>query len=463
MSWPAIADMQGLTWFAAGRILNGVAEGTALAVAAWMLLRVVRRPNASTRFAVWFGVLLAIAALPFFGALLVNGAPAGSARSPSLITLPASWATCGLAVWAALASVGLARVGLGFRELRRLRRDCMPVNLARLDPSLQQTLVREFRCSRLVRLCTSERVKIPTAIGFFHPTVIVPAWTLRELSADELHSVVLHELAHLRRWDDWTTLVQELLRALFCIHPVVWWIAGRLSLEREMACDDQVVAQTANPRAYAQCLVSLAEKSFLRRGVALAQAAVSRMRHTSLRVAQILDCNRPSATRVWRPALALVGVFLAVCVITLGRTPQLVAFSTEAPTVRMLTAAGAATATVRTASETGREAASAGSDAVVVPALWNSATAIRRPRAAPLHRAATTHRHEEQRHLASSQRPVLATTVFVVDFRPEVVVFVVESNGSATLGSEVWRVDFYELRVFSPAGNAARQPIFAKT
>jgi hypothetical protein len=51
----------------------------------------------------------------------------------------------------------------------------------------------------------------------------------------------------------------------------------------------------------------------------------------------------------------------------------------------------------------------------------------------------------------------------VVDFRPEVVVFVVESNGSAALGSEVWRVNFYELKVFSPASNAARQPIFAKT
>jgi beta-lactamase regulating signal transducer with metallopeptidase domain len=460
MSWPAIAEMQWLTWFAAGRILNGVAEGTALAAGAWMLLRVVRRPNASTRFAVWFAVLLVMAALPFLGALIGSGASAAS--STSLITLPAPWATWGLAVWAALAGVGLARLGLSFRQLRRLRRDCTAVDVSRLNPALRQAL-EKFRRVRPVEVCTSDRVKVPTAIGFFHPAVIVPAWTLRELSADELHSVLLHELAHLRRWDDWTTLVQELLRALFCIHPAVWWIAGRLSLEREMACDDLVVAQTANPRAYAQCLVSVAEKSFLRRGVALAQAAVSRMRHTSLRVAQILDRDRPSATRVWRPALTLVGVFLVVCVVTLRRTPQLVAFITEAPTVRIQTAAGAATATVRAASETGREAASAGSDAVVVPALWKSAATISGPRASTLHRAATTLRHEEQRRLASSPRPVLAATVFVVDFRPEVVVFVVGSNGSAALGSEVWRVDFYELKVFSPAGNATRQPFFAKT
>jgi len=78
---------------------------------------------------------------------------------------------------------------------------------------------------------------VPTAIGFFQPAVIVPAWTLRELSAEELHSVLLHELAHLRRWDDWTNLAQELVGALFFFHPAVWRIGSRLSLEREMACD----------------------------------------------------------------------------------------------------------------------------------------------------------------------------------------------------------------------------------
>ena len=89
MNWHVVAEMQTLAHFSAGRMLNGVAEGTALAAAAWMLLRVVRRPNSSTRFAVWFAVLLVIAALPFIG-LHRGGAAAGPAKRPRDFTSMAS-------------------------------------------------------------------------------------------------------------------------------------------------------------------------------------------------------------------------------------------------------------------------------------------------------------------------------------------------------------------------------------
>ena len=90
---------------------------------------------------------------------------------------------------------------------------------------------------------------------------------MQELSAVELNAILLHELAHLRRWDDWTNLIQKIVGAVLFFHPAVWWIEKKLALEREMACDDLVLAKTASPRAYAECLVSLAEKSLLRRGL----------------------------------------------------------------------------------------------------------------------------------------------------------------------------------------------------
>src|SRR5213078_2563160 len=120
------------------------------------------------------------------------------------------------------------------------------------------------------------------------PTVVIPAWLMEELPAAELNQILLHELAHLSRWDDWSNLAQKIVKALFFFHPAVWWIERKVSLEREMACDDAVLAENHSPRAYAECLVHLAEKSVLRRGVALAQAAVGRIRQTTLRVAQIL-------------------------------------------------------------------------------------------------------------------------------------------------------------------------------
>ncbi len=106
--------------------------------------------------------------------------------------------------------------------------------------------MEEFDSPRPVKLCVSDRLRVPTAIGFTKPLVVIPSWTMEELSAAELNPILLHELAHLRRRDDWTNLVQKILGALLFFHPAVWWIEKKLALEREMACDDLVLASTTS-------------------------------------------------------------------------------------------------------------------------------------------------------------------------------------------------------------------------
>jgi beta-lactamase regulating signal transducer with metallopeptidase domain len=325
-------NLQALAPMLTARMLNCMFEGAAIAGCAWLALWAMGRRNAGTRFAVWLLALLAIPALPWLDVFTParTGHVVGSAHAA--LVLPRSWALDIFVLWGVIAAAALLRIGIGLWQVRKLRQSCHPADAATLDPLLQKTLA-EFRSIRRVTLCISNSVKVPTAIGFFKPVVVMPAWAMQELSADELNVILLHELAHLRRWDDFTNLVEKVLRAVLFFHPAVWWIENRLSLEREMACDDLVLAQTANPRAYAHCLVSVAEKSFLHRGLALAQAAVSRMRHTSLRVTQILDANRPGATRIWKPALGLVSGFAVVCAVSFARAPKLIAFQDQAPQI----------------------------------------------------------------------------------------------------------------------------------
>jgi hypothetical protein len=210
-------------------------------------------------------------------------------------------------------------------RVRTLGARARALSSAELDTLLPRSLADS--CSRRgVKICVSGDVRVPTAIGFFRPTVLIPTWAIRTLSAAELNAIVLHELAHLRRWDDWTNLLEKSVRAVFFFHPAMWWAGTRLSLLREMACDDLVLAQTSNPRAYAECLVSLAEKSFLSRSLAMAHAAVNRMSETSRRVAEILDSNRPAGTRIWKPALGAVAMCSVAMLAVLSRTPNLVAF-----------------------------------------------------------------------------------------------------------------------------------------
>jgi hypothetical protein len=190
------------------------------------------------------------------------------------------------------------------------------------------------RQSRQVKLLVSDDVRIPTALGFFRPAIVLPSWALRDLSQDELRAIVLHELAHLQRWDDWTNLAQKFVKALFFFHPAVWWIDSRLALEREIACDDIVLEQTANARIYAASLVSIAEKMIaekMRMGsaLALAQSALGRVKEVSQRVAQILDIKRERPNRGWRPALAMIGTLSVVTLMAMPYAPELISFQNK--------------------------------------------------------------------------------------------------------------------------------------
>jgi beta-lactamase regulating signal transducer with metallopeptidase domain len=319
------------------RVADSLVIGMLVVAFALMLLRLSRRQTSADRFAVWFSALSAIAVLTWldgaFGLLAESHAAAFSRNAA--VTVPASWAIYLFAAWAGISAVTLGRVGLSLWNLHTLRQSLTPVEGKQLDDIVRETLERQPR-NRIAVLCTSDRVNVPTAVGFVKPAVVIPAWLMNELSTEELNQIVLHELAHLRRWDDWTNLAQKIVKALFFFHPAVWWIEKKISLEREMACDDVVLAESASPQSYAACLVHLAEKSVLRRSIALAQAAVGRVRQTSLRVAQILNGDRPATGRIsWKPAISLASVFVVVCVVGIARAPRLIAFNDARPSAAL--------------------------------------------------------------------------------------------------------------------------------
>jgi len=308
----------------AAHIAASLVEGTLTALLAALTLRLTRRHSSSARFAVWFSALVTIAALPLVSGIALTH-HSSAPLNHSAVTLPAAWALYVSAAWVIVATFFLARIIVSLVRVRALRQACVPVDPAQLDPSLRETL--RHSNNRTVTLCTSDEIHVPTAIGFFQPAVVIPTWLLDSLSAGELNQIVLHELAHLSRRDDWTNLAQQLIKALFFFHPAVWWIEKKLSLEREIACDDAVLAATSQPRAYAECLAHLAERTFIRRTLALAHAALGRVRHMSLRVAEILNPNRqPAAKQNWKPALSLVAAFAIGSVTLASRAPQLIVF-----------------------------------------------------------------------------------------------------------------------------------------
>src|SRR5262249_54558825 len=151
-----------------------------------------------------------IASLFLLGKPSAHGVAAVHASTAG-ISLPARWALYIFLVWAGGAAIGIARVGRGLLRVYGVKGDCVALGgsvVRQLQPALASPITRPFR------ILTSASARVPSAIGFFHPAIVLPSWAIHELSTEELNAIVLHESAHLQRWDDWTNLAQKAIRAL---------------------------------------------------------------------------------------------------------------------------------------------------------------------------------------------------------------------------------------------------------
>ncbi|MFI5455562.1 MAG: carboxypeptidase regulatory-like domain-containing protein [Isosphaerales bacterium] len=171
-----------------------------------------------------------------------------------------SWrlAVLGLgALWVTAVIVLAARLLGGRLLLAKLRAHAVPGGEA--SDRLLDECRRALRLSRPVALAAHPAVASPVAIGGRRALVLVPPdWD----GWPESHrrDCLLHELTHLARYDDWAKLVQELVRVPFFFHPLVRWLLNRLDRERELLCDEAVVALGADPLGYARLLLSLARR-----------------------------------------------------------------------------------------------------------------------------------------------------------------------------------------------------------
>ncbi|HZG52457.1 MAG TPA: M56 family metallopeptidase [Pyrinomonadaceae bacterium] len=159
-------------------------------------------------------------------------------------------------VWLAGAFGLTLRLLGGWVLTERLRRE-PATPLARDWRETLARLARQLRVSRPVRLCESALVEVPTVIGCLRPVILLPVSALTGLSAPQLEALLAHELAHIRRHDYLVNLLQSVAETVLFYHPAVWWLSGRVRIEREHACDDLAVRATGDVLVYARALATL--------------------------------------------------------------------------------------------------------------------------------------------------------------------------------------------------------------
>ena len=87
--------------------------------------------------------------------------------------------------------------------------------------------------------------------------LIFPARLASELSPPARDALLLHELAHYSRGDQWVRLVELATEVLYWWHPVVWWAGHEIEDAEEQCCDAWVVErQSGSRRTYAEALLA---------------------------------------------------------------------------------------------------------------------------------------------------------------------------------------------------------------
>jgi uncharacterized protein (TIGR03435 family) len=147
--------------------------------------------------------------------------------------------------------------------------------------------------------------------------------------------VLLHELAHLARYDDWMVLATRGLGALLALHPLSAIVLGRIEREREMACDDFVVARTGSARGYARSLAQLHDLRWSAGTRLLAPALLGGNSQLVERIELLLRRGRVFSARPSPADLGACALLLAVLLAAGGLVPGWIAIAqtkTELPT-----------------------------------------------------------------------------------------------------------------------------------
>jgi beta-lactamase regulating signal transducer with metallopeptidase domain len=311
-------------------LIASIWQGLLLTAFAWAALKLASGLRASTRFTLWMIVFTLVALLPCFtlGRALFEADPfpvSAIHQAAFSLRLNSAWAFVIDGLWLLASLFSLLRLFASVRQMRNLWRNSTAVPFHDLDAEMQAIVVRDGSGPVEVRL--SDGVDAPSVLGFFRPAVIVPRSLWSELAPSELKQIILHEIAHLDRADDWTNLLQKLLRAFSPLNPALFWAERHLCLEREQACDDAVLDAAGNARAYATCLTKLAESRLVKRAALLAPGFWKRHSELAGRVENILHRRRSLGPMLSRGLVAASLVLSLSGVFVLQRCPGIISFA----------------------------------------------------------------------------------------------------------------------------------------
>ena len=254
-------------------LLNALWQVAAVAAAAALGDRLLRRGPARYRHALWLGATLASLLLPVWS-LVPREAPAVEGPAPAAILpaipaapawtpqvqetarVPSRLAWMAVLVFGLSVAAHLLRLGRAWLRTRELARDASPAPIPERSAALVERCRQAFGL-KSVDILASAVVGGPVTLGALRPAIVLPPGFL-DSPEDQVTAALGHEMAHIRRRDYAVNLLCELLLLPIAFHPATRWLRRRLAETREMACDEAAVERLLGARPYARSLLALA-------------------------------------------------------------------------------------------------------------------------------------------------------------------------------------------------------------
>jgi beta-lactamase regulating signal transducer with metallopeptidase domain len=238
-------------------------------------------------------------------------------------------ATILLELWLAGVVLALLPLFLGATQLARISRRARDVESDALD-DFAARLARSLGIRRVVRLVEGGTNATPMTWGTLHPVVLVPAG-FDTWSVEHQRDVLLHELAHVARYDCLTQSFARVTCALYWFNPLAWVAARQLRIERERSCDDHVLLAGARASSYAEHLLTIARTLRAPGATPVAALAMARPSQLEGRLLALLDARRARGVMKTRTAgmMAAGAVVVAAVLATMQPWSARIAAASE--------------------------------------------------------------------------------------------------------------------------------------
>lgn len=350
-------------------LLVAALRGSIILIAAWIVTSLLRSKPAALRNAVWTLAIACQLTLPIVALVLpqrtiplgpvgtwlsrsativagrttdvTQSQGAAGARNasndqpkvstPSPVSTPGGIEVIGLLalVWAAGALLVLLRFIVGTvlvaRETRAATRP-----ISRDWILLAGQIQEDMQLRRPATLVWGTKREIPYTWGIISPIVCLPIDADR-WSKDRLRIVMLHELAHIERYDALTEFMAQLALVVFWFNPLLWLAVRQMRTEREHACDDRVLTRGVKPSTYVEELVMMM-KSIGQGAIAPGFGAIAMARRTQFesRMLAALD-ERTNRSNITRRGVAALAVVTMIALVTVGSVSPVTAAEKRPP------------------------------------------------------------------------------------------------------------------------------------